>query len=115
LLAPCQHPSFRQERTISWGHSNYCVWLIPVLKSLPSDDQALDGFHWKIKLSHQAKLFLNLLGSLLSTTHLFPQRGVFITPLSPGGDNDCATGHAEPVGPLSSDPHTDHWDFKKPL
>ena len=92
-----------------------CIRLTPVLKCLSSDKPASDSFGWKVKLSHQAKLFLKLLGSLPSTTHLLPWRGVLITSLPPGEDNDCATGHAEPAGPLSSDPHADHWDFNKPL
>lgn len=50
------------------------------------------------RLSHQAKWFLKLLGSLPSTTHLLPRREVLIAQLPPGENNDCATGHAEPVG-----------------
>lgn len=87
------------------------IRLIPVLKCLSSDEPASDSFGWKVKLSHQAKLFLKPLESLPSTTHLLLKRRVLITPLPPGGDDDCATGHAEPAGPLSSD----HRDFNKIL
>lgn len=100
-LAPGLHASFRQQSIISWGHrlrqantnprASFIWW-------------ASINFGWKGKLSHQEKLFLKLLGSLPSTTHLLPWRGVLITRLPPGEDNDGAAGHAEPAGLLSSDP-----------
>lgn len=111
-LAPGLHASFREQSIISWGHrlhqANTSPWESFIW-------WASISFGWKVKLSHQAKLFLKLLGSLASTTHLLPWRGVLITRLPPGEDNDGAAGHAEPAGPLSSDRPADHWDRNKPL